>query len=379
MHPTPDFKIEPKLQPQVLSFAVLSLVHVAIQPQYFAAHIALWISLLGSAWLIGWLNIRGLIATIEPPAAAFAWEPLPIAVTLWNRNKNWAARDLLLAHGVPDGVRMRPFAYQANIRPGHSIDLMPQLKLPRRGHWQSYLFQFESTFPLNLLRWRLTQEISTELLGLPRIGELRRPDDMLPQNTRIDLDKPAGRQGGEEFYALRAWREGMSQRQVHWKASAKRGRLLVRENQAITRPRVHVVLHAAPAAGHSRNRRADFERAVNLAATLTEHLLRRHQPVQFTYLSARQPLTIKPRPGRHGLHQVLTSLAKIDPDADAPSTLPAELHKRSAVIAITAAGLKLPPGSERIITVFDTRQEAIADVFREARAFPTRTRLAQAI
>jgi len=379
LHVPTDLKIEVRLQKQLGNFLVLSFVHSVLQPQFLAAHIALWITLLGSAWLIGWLNIRGLMATIEPPAAAFAWEPLPVAITLWNRNKTWAARDLLLAHSVPDGIRMRPFSYQPRIGPGASVELMPHLKLPRRGHWQTYLFRFESTFPFSLLRWRISLEIPTQLLGLPRIGELRRPDDMLPQHTRIDLDQPAGREGGEEFYALRAWREGMSQRQVHWKASAKRGRLLVRENQAITRPRVHLILHAAPAAGHSRNRRVDFERAVNLAATMTEHLLRRHQPMHFTYLSANQRLSIKPRSGRHGLHQVLTALAKISPDDAAPKTLPPELLQRDAVIAITAADLAIPAGFDRTVTLYDVRLPAIADVFRESRAFPTRTRLAQVI
>lgn len=371
-------KIEVRLQKQLGSFLVLSFVHVAVQPHYFAAHVALWATLLSSAWLIGWLNIRGLMATIEAPAAAFAWEPLPVAITLQNRNKTWAARDLLLAHSVPDGIRMRPFSYQARIDAGTAVELIPHLKLPRRGHWHTYLFRFESTFPFSLLRWRLTLDIPTELLGLPRIGELRRPDDMLPQHTRIDLDKPAGREGGEEFYALRAWREGMSQRQVHWKASAKRGHLLVRENQAITRPRVHVVLHGAPAAGHSRNRRADFERAVNLAATLTEHLLRRHQPMHFTYLADGQSFHLRPRPGRHGLHQVLTALAKINPEPNAVTTLPPELLQRDAVIAITAADLALPAGFGRSATLYDVRLKTIHDVFRESRAFPTRTRLAQA-
>ncbi len=374
-----NLKIEFQVQKHLAGFLVPSVVHSAIQPEYFFTHVALWLTLLGTAYAVGWFNIRGLYAAIDPPAAAFAWEPLPIALRLSNRSRNWAARDLLLSHGVPDGIRMRPFSYQPRLAPGETMELMPHLKLPRRGWWDTYIFRFESTFPFNLISWKLTQEISTDLLGLPRIGELRRPDDMLPQHSRIDLDKPAGHLGGEEFYALRAWREGMSQRQVHWKASAKRGRLLVRENQAITRPRVHIVLHGAPAEGHSRNRRADFERAVNLAATLTEHLLRRHQPMHFTYLSNQQPLSIKPGAGRHGLHQILTSLAKINPDELAPRTLPPEFRNREAVIVITAAELALPHGFEYASTLHDVRLRAIHEVFRESRAFPTRTRLAQVI
>jgi uncharacterized protein (DUF58 family) len=373
-----DIKIEVRTQRPLRTFLMISLAHSAVQPSFFFAHLALWLTLIGISLLLGWYNIRSIYAAIEAPPAAFAWEPLPVAVTLHNRSTTWAARDLLLAHSVPDGLRMRSFSYQAKLDPEQSLDLMPYLKLPRRGKWQSYIFRFESTFPFNLLRWRLTQKIDAELLGLPRIGELRRADDMLPQHLRMQLDKPAGRQGGEEFYALRAWRPGMSQRQVHWKASAKRRRLLVRENQAISRPRVHVVLHAAPADGRKGHQRADFERAVNFAATLTEHLLRRHQPMHFTYLSSTQPLQLKPRAGRQGLNHVLTELAQIRPDERAPKALPASMLKRDAVMVITAANLALPAGWQKSAKVFDVRKRDINDVFREARALPSRTRLAQA-
>jgi uncharacterized protein (DUF58 family) len=367
-------KISCRANQSLLGLLCISAFFVLLQTHLMLFFILLWLGVIATALLLGWLNLRSLSISIDPPAAAFAWEPMPIDVALHNFARHWVARDLILSHGVTGEHFSRPFGYRPGLPAYSTTDIQPQLKLPRRGSWSIYRFRFSSTFPLNLFRWQLELEVPTELLGLPRIGEIRKAELLLPNKGRSELGQPCGQEHGEEFYALRPWREGMSQRLVAWKASAKRGKLLVRENQALETPRVHVVLNVAPADSPNRRRRADFERAVSLAATMVEYLLRRHQPMRFSLLGASLE-TLRTEAGRAGFHHVLTSLADLRPDHQAEGRLPTELHGREATLVITAADLLLPAQWERQIKVFDVRQASVADHFHEARALPSRSRL----
>ncbi len=56
-------------------------------------------------------------------------------------------------------------------------------------------------------------------------------------------DVPTNRRGvGEDFFGLRDYRSGEDLRSIHWKSTARRGELVVRENEALQQSEVEVLL-----------------------------------------------------------------------------------------------------------------------------------------
>lgn len=343
-----------------------------VAPELLPLLLSIWIILLGGSWLLGRWNLASIDTAAELPASAFAWEAVPVELLLRNHSQTWAARDLLVGH-VLSGERVRRVSvYQPRLAAGEEALLEPLLRVPRRGRHRNYRIEVSSSFPFGLLRWKRRFELPVDLLGLPRLGELRQTDQVLPDETHPDRRRPRGTWRPGEFYALQEWRPGIPQRQIAWKASARRNEILVRQNQITLRPAMHVVLHLGLS---KRKDRIAFERSISLAATVIESLMRRRQPLRVTLLGS-TVRSWRPRPGRDGLNQVLIALAEVEADLQAPARIPPGLLAGGAVVLIHSGGLAmrlLPHPRRRVLDARDHRR--LRAYFREARAMPARTRI----
>ncbi|WTW97650.1 DUF58 domain-containing protein [Streptomycetaceae bacterium NBC_01309] len=101
-----------------------------------------------------------------------------------------------------------------------------------------------------------------------------------PRVTRIQLP-PSGREhhlegptsdtadtGTTTFHALRDYTQGDDLRRVHWRATARTGRLMVRQMADVSLPVTTVLLDCRAGAYLGRSPDADFELAVDVAASL---------------------------------------------------------------------------------------------------------------
>lgn len=141
-----------------------------------------------------------------------------------------------------------------------------------RGQYRVGPAEVSTRFPLGLIRFRKTLPGVSTLVVLPRLGRLS-PATLRQLRLGDEQVRRAQRQSGQsqgDFYALRQYRSGDSSRLIHWRTSARRRTLLVRQYE---RPRqedlaivVDLYAPAQPSAG-------DFEQvetAVSVAATLLE-------------------------------------------------------------------------------------------------------------
>ncbi len=335
--------------------------------------------------VLGRLGLARLQARVCEPGTAFAWEAFPVALRVENRGRFWTGRDLMLSHAASGHQRSRLFAYRPGLRPGQGVDLRARHKLPRRGRYRSYQLTISSAFPFGLVAWHAHYELEADFLALPRMGELHNPDRLLPLLTGADFGHVLNRDGNEEFYALRRWREGMSQRKVHWKASARQQRLLVREDLPEERPRVHVQLLCG-LDGDNRRQRQSFEQAVSCTATLVAYLLRERVPVRLRLDRADGPTDLAPV-GRPGLHAVLASLAEIQPHHQSRRGNAMSLSAHAATVVVTARPLQSAPGRTMQVPVPSSRTRVVLDLsrpearkyYRHARALPMRLRLADPV
>jgi uncharacterized protein (DUF58 family) len=176
--------------------------------------------------------------------------------------------------------------------------------LHRRGYHQLTGFRLSTRFPFGLIRKSHDVASVTRLLVYPALCAV--PDHFVvgrrAQEGRKKMHSPSRR---GDFYGLREFRAGDDPRDIHWRASARRGRLFLRESESESSRVMAVVLEdealpdpaaapdaaakpisddddtdvgiAAANAAQAATARASerFEAAVSLAASLALHLLRR--------------------------------------------------------------------------------------------------------
>ena len=104
-----------------------------------------------------------------------------------------------------------------------------------------------------------------EVIVYPRVRDVLPP----PETGGLDLDRdqPQVRSRIEpsgEFHTLREYAPGDDLRHVHWRSTARRGQLMMRQNEARRRTPVLVMLDVRPGA----HDRASFERAVEACASI---------------------------------------------------------------------------------------------------------------
>jgi uncharacterized protein (DUF58 family) len=267
--------------------------------------------ILGTNWFYGRKVLREMQPGRLEPLSGFSWEQVQARFGLHHVGRRFAARDVLISHGSEDS-RRGMFAYQAKIDAGHSIWIEGQLRLPRRGRFSHHGIRIASSFPFGLVQWTASWRLEADILALPRLGALRDAMSLIPVEQET-LSAGAQRvQEAEEFHTLKTWRPGMSQRQLHWKTSARRGKLMVRETQGVRRPRLRLELIGPTPKEGDRSPRFLFEQSICLTATLADFFLRRNYQVEVVAQNVRHPFYLDVGRGRTGLFQVLSRLAEVD-------------------------------------------------------------------
>ena len=129
----------------------------------------------------------------------------------------------------------------------------------------------------------------------------------LPSPPSPARDKAPARQG--ELAGLRAFRPGDDPRGIHWRTSARRGMLLVREHEDDEGREGTILFDNDPRAGA-----AAFELAVSRAAALCVELARRGMAVGLITRGGEIP----PSVGAPHLGRLLTRLAFVAPEPGPP-------------------------------------------------------------
>jgi uncharacterized protein (DUF58 family) len=216
-------------------------------------------------------RLRGLRARRRIPQPVFAGASFIVEVELTG------------AKGAALGVRIedRGDAHEAvwflpRIGNGERLRLQREVTLPRRGRYSWGALRAWSGYPFGLAARQTELAAGEVIIVLPRLGRLRRgllrrrlaasaPDPVYQHRPgRRDPDAQA------DFHSLRAFRSGDSPRWIHWRTSARRGELMVREFEDEHTDNLVVVLDLAGAADGPA-----VESAVSLAATVCWEWCRR--------------------------------------------------------------------------------------------------------
>ncbi|MDR1118425.1 MAG: DUF58 domain-containing protein [Bifidobacteriaceae bacterium] len=204
---------------------------------------------------------------------------------------------------VPAGVAdATPWGYAAAARGRSSGDLGYSFEPPARGVYQLGPALITVPGPLGLIRVSFLASATAPLVVAPAVLPLRvpQPDS---DSDRQQLRSTATAERVTDPAAVRDYQSGDPRRLVHWKATARRDRLMVRDTVTRGRPDAWILVDDTAPPGEP------AEQALDLVASIAIQLLRAKHTVRLTPVSgATQPIPVEPAGGREA---VLEHLARV--------------------------------------------------------------------
>jgi uncharacterized protein (DUF58 family) len=265
---------------------------------------------------LAWRQIRGLRVQRALPPFLIAARPNRWVVRL--RQDSLRARTgLLLDDHAPDGrdVRMVDLAACPD-------EIVERTIVPsRRGTMRLPPVVVSCGYPFGLIvfeRHSGEDEIAiAPPLGVVRRAALRRWLSQRHVSIGAVRSRPIRHPSGQaEFHGLRPFRSGDSPRHVHWRTSARRGELMVREFEE--HPNDDLVLIVDLAATDSASPQ-DFEAMLSLAATIVWEWCRQKGDRLTVILAGAEPRRIHGPTGDSVCGDVLRALAVASPQVGGTS------------------------------------------------------------
>jgi uncharacterized protein (DUF58 family) len=114
---------------------------------------------------------------------------------------------------------------------GQNTEASYEGRLMTRGLYRFGPLRVSTRFPLGLFRQAGVIRTPQSLVVAPRLGRLTRDWLLKQREDESGAKQMEHRQGLAEgdFYGLRDWRNGDSRRWIHWRSTARRGHLVVRQ------------------------------------------------------------------------------------------------------------------------------------------------------
>ncbi|MHC5019766.1 MAG: DUF58 domain-containing protein [Planctomycetota bacterium] len=227
--------------------------------------------LLAMLLVSGFLSESGLrrlgVIAVAPPAAE-AGTVVAVPVRLENRKRFSVSYALRIEPRKQPGLEIVSGGYAPKVGAQRTAEARVRVRFARRGRHALNHVRVSTGFPFGFVRHAWWHATDVTCIVLPRIGRLHRLPAASPAGPLSHATHARGA-GEDEFHALREYRPGDNPRRIHWRSSARLGRLLVREQRAERRG-VAVVLVTgafAPADGA-----AALDDVADLAATVVHGL-----------------------------------------------------------------------------------------------------------
>ncbi len=211
---------------------------------------------------------------------------------------------------ILEPILITPRTFVAHVGAGETVFAESRTVARHRGAVSFTGFVVTTSFPFGLMRKSLHVPHHAASVVTPRAVQT----EVVPaggSSRHGSLGGSSRRSGrGEEFFALREYSQGDSPRDIAWRASAKRGSLLVRQFAAPSPRRVWIVLHLRAHPGFT----AADEQAIRVGAGLAQAAERRG--VEYGLAVPLTRLLVHPRRGAGHLSRLMTDLGLLDLGAD---------------------------------------------------------------
>lgn len=315
--------------------------------------------------LLSWGIVRRQVKRVDvvrrAPKSVVAGEPFSVELEIQNNKKRGGSFGLrvideLEKRGGGAGVKsITAEVYCGYVPAGESRRTTYLGRLPRRGVYEFQPLKVASRFPMGLLRTMVRIDKPLRLLALPRLGKLSPAWRRLlrsEQGTTSGARRWAGVQEGD-FYGLREWRAGDARSRIHWRTSARRRSLTVRQYERRHDSSLLLIVELWQPDKPTDADRLRTEAVASFAGTVMAEACREGTRVVRMHLAAQRSRRVEGSGSPALSHEAQQALAAADATSSDP--LPAAL-------ATALAGER----SQTNVVIVSTRPTELSDAARFA-------------
>ncbi len=250
------------------------------------------------------LTMRALKVSRRAPGNIFANRPFLMEIAVENKKNRLASYSIEIEDMV-DGRPLDKKCYFLKIPQGRTQRTSYRHTFPRRGVYELHGFRIATKFPFALFRKSRDVDQVDEVLVFPEVYPVPPPRPRARYLGETQVQK-IGRRG--EFFGLREYRDGDDRRAIHWRSSARTGKLLVREYEEEAQQRATILLDNALPENPDEDTVDALERAISFAASLTNTYIGMGYAVRFISRGVHLPFSAGPAQ----LSRVLRELALLE-------------------------------------------------------------------
>lgn len=184
-------------------------------------------------------RLEDLVVRVTLPPRTSVGAEVDCLIEVTNTGSGWSPA----CHGVHriDGLEMMTFLVEA-LPPGAAASQTLPRAADKRGIALTSTVDLGTTAPLGLRARKRTLDLPLQLIVHP--AEV--PVVVPPPRASSDSTDWVVSRAGTDVHGIREWRPGDDRSQVHWRSSARRGRLVVLEREVPKPGAFALMLAAAP-------------------------------------------------------------------------------------------------------------------------------------
>ena len=266
------------------------------------------------------------------------WSPLRLHIGNADKRR-FVAR---CADRWPHEILVEPADFSLRLQAGHRVEIDCRVRPLRRGAYQLPGLDALVQSPWALWRRSFLFACPQSVRVLPNFRELRR-FTLLAANAQLNLMgiKQISSQGeGQEFQQLREYYPGDRLRQIDWKATSRRQRLITREYREERDQHIVLVLDCCRRMRHVEAGGSQFDQALNSALLLAHVAARQGDSVGFLACGERYRW-YPPTKKAHAARTLLLASTQLFPQSVAMDyrqlarDLASRLKRRSLIVVLT--------------------------------------------
>ena len=190
---------------------------------------SLLMALFLSSLILPLRNLRGLVCWRAGRDAAYADEPFGVDYLVYSTRRA-PARLLRVEDPLCEAEGGGGHALAIEIPPRGRLRLSSAASARKRGVYPLPGLRWSCAFPFGVAEWRVRTVAAGELTVYPARGLLAAgmASALRPRGVRADAASRHG-QVNDEFRSVREYQPGDNPRHIHWRVSAHRGKLHLRE------------------------------------------------------------------------------------------------------------------------------------------------------
>jgi uncharacterized protein (DUF58 family) len=199
-------------------------------------------SMMIPALLFNWRMVISMIRRLGVKHSVAPWvfagQTTVVELEVQNQSKTFTAWNVLLTDSLrrvgpwDDETPSRTIDLVAvSVEPQHQTHISYRCSFGERGIYRLGPVVVSCQYPFGLVSAWFQQLDTTELYVAPRLGQLEPTWNKRLDALAVGLASAARRRGWlpDEFYGLRNWQQGDTTRAIHWRSTAKRGQLVVKQ------------------------------------------------------------------------------------------------------------------------------------------------------